>query len=123
VTRFVCEYKFNKRFGTPNHCWTCIGAKGALHLRISGPHVYDNRENWSAGLETHHRQPPEYMADDAPSHEKCWLIGGACWHDGTSLYAEEHYLPMWRIAPHEHEKMFAELEREYRTRFGVETAP
>lgn len=118
MARFVCEYKYTQQFGTPRHCWTCIGSKGALHLHISGPHKYDGRENWGCGLETHYRQPPEYMVDDAPSHEKCWLIGVPCWHDGTSLYAEEHYLPLWLSNPHGHDAMFEHLQGEYRSRFG-----
>ncbi len=119
MSRFVCKYEYSNRFGTPRHCWTCIGRHGAMHLHISGPYTHSGSETWSAGLETHYRQPPEYMADDAPSHEKCWLLGCPCWHDGTSLYASGHYLPLWMSNPHDHEAMFLHLQGEYRERFGV----
>lgn len=122
TAHFIFEYRLTMPFGTPRHCWTCIGRHGAMHLHISGPHHYDGRENWSAGLETHHRQPPEHMEDDAPSHEKCWLIGGPCWHDGTSLYASEQLLPEWQRKPHDHAAMFELLQIEYAKRFPVARA-
>ncbi len=63
-----------------------------MHLHVSGPHHYAGDAHWSAGLETHSRTP--LYADEAPSHDYCWLLKCPCWHDGTTMYAEETYLPM-----------------------------
>lgn len=115
--RYRNEYRYAPRFGYPEHIWTCIGAKGAMHF-----HVTDMGENhkhgdrYSGGLEQHSRQP--FGTDEAPSHEKCWLLGGPCWHDGTSLYAHETLIPMWLAAPNDHERVFRMLEHEYENRFN-----
>jgi hypothetical protein len=57
------------------------------------------------------------MAEQAPSQDKCWLLHCPCWHDGTSLYASETVIPFWLVAPHDHERMFQFLIREYEDRF------
>ena len=92
------------RFGKWNHSYELVGARGGLHLHISGPHKYDSGEHWSAGLEFHSRVP---LRDEPPSHDRCWLLDGPCWHDGTSLYAQEHYLPM--VIAGEHRRIFLSL--------------
>ncbi|KKM93449.1 hypothetical protein LCGC14_1208210, partial [marine sediment metagenome] len=43
-----------------------------------------------------------------------------CWHDGTSLYASEVFVPLWKANPHDHKGMFQRLEREYALRFVKE---
>lgn len=80
----------------------------------------DGREA-SCGLEIHYAagHVPEYLDGNAPTNTDCWLIGGRCWHDGTSLYATESLWPMiesWlRIG--DHEAIFRCLEREADERF------
>lgn len=120
--KYRCKYEYRNEFGNPKHVWTCIGRYGAMHF-----HVTDMGEKWaqehgrderfSGGLEIHYRTPPDYMAEQAPSQDKCWLIGCPCWHDGTSLYAHETLIPMWRAAPDDHERMFRILIHEYEVRF------
>ncbi len=120
MTKYRHEYRYAPRFGNPEHIWTVIGAKGAMHFHVtdlSEDYERANGVRWSAGLETHSRMP---LGDDAPSHEKCWLLGGPCWHDGTSLYAQEQIVPFWREEPDNHERMFQFLEREYYNRFRSE---
>lgn len=82
-----------------------IGACGGLNLHISGPHVYDNSEHWSAGLELHSRTP--LVENTPPSHDECWLLKCPCWHDGTSSYAQEHFLPM--VLSGDHERVLREM--------------
>lgn len=113
MSKYVCEYKYENRFNSPLHSWTCIARHGAIQLRIS---EYKPGE-WSGGLEIHYRQPPEYMADNAPSHEKCWLLGQPCWHDGTSLYVSETVIPFWLSDKSNHDRMFEFLQHEARERF------
>jgi hypothetical protein len=57
--------------------------------------------------------------DRAPSHKDCWLIGGQCWHDGTSLYAEEHVWPVIGLCLQSgnHETAWEVLQREYERHF------
>ena len=52
----------------------------------------------SGGVEYHHRAAPDYMAGEDATHEHCWILGGPCWHDGTSLWASEHWIPLLEAA-------------------------
>ena len=83
-------------------CWrydySLVGAKGGMNLHITGPHNSGGSDHWTAGLETHSRTPMH--GDEAPSHDECWLLKCPCWHDGTSSYAEETYLPMHMAGRH-----------------------
>ena len=117
MSKFRCEYTYNRRFDIPRHSWNLIGPKGGMHLHIAGPYTYSPQPEFSAGLETHARIPPDYMRDQAPSHDHCWLLKCPCWHDGTSLYANDHYVPLWLSDQHNHDGMFARLEHEYARRF------
>ena len=91
--------------------------KGAMHFHVTDlGEDYKHGDRYCGGLETHSRQP--LGADEAPSHEKCWLLGGPCWHDGTSLYAHEKLIPFWLTAPHDHERIFRMLEHEYEGQFN-----
>ena len=119
--KYRCKYEYCNRFGHPNHTYTCIGRHGAVHFHISdfgAEWEKTHGQRFGAGLEIHYREPPPHMADYAPSQDKCWLIGCPCWHDGTTMYAEETLLPMWR--PNDHERMFRLMEHEYRLRFEKE---
>lgn len=80
--------------GTWRHMFIAIGAHGAVHFHTACHH-YDNKDNWSSGLEFHWRVPPPGMQNQPPSHDQCEILKCPCWHDGTSLYADEHYLPMF----------------------------
>ena len=91
--RYRYTYKTFLQYGQWKHEYTLVGAKGGVHLHISGPHKYDGQDHWSAGLEVHSRTPMN-GEDKPPSHDECWLLRCPCWHDGTSLYAQEHFLPI-----------------------------
>jgi hypothetical protein len=113
--KYLTKYEYSCPFGSPRHVWTLRGPKGGIHLHITVTENYGP----SGGIEFHHRVPPEYMQDDAP-HEKCSVIAGPCWHDGSSMYATEHWIPLWEASPHDHEGMFRRLEMEYEDRFNKE---
>lgn len=120
MARFRNEYRYAPRFGNPEHIWTVTGGRGAIHFHVTDlGKDYKHGDRYGGGLEVHSRQPFG-NSDDAPSHEKCWLLGGPCWHDGTSLYAQETLIPFWLAAPTDHERIFRLLEREYRERFIAE---
>jgi hypothetical protein len=101
------SYKIQLQFGIWSHNYMLIGANGGLDLHFSGPYI-DGR--LSGGLESHRRRPTVYDCDKPPSHDVCWLIKCPCWHEGTTLYAEEVYLPLFKKK--EHEKIFRKLTRD-----------
>src|SRR3990167_1547917 len=105
--KYQHEYKYSVLFSTEYHTWTCVSGRGGVHLSISVPLEGQPLAN----LEFHFRAPRN--SDDAPSHNQCWLLHAPCWHDGTSLYARERFLPRWERQPHDHDEMFILLEAEY----------
>jgi len=108
MRRYNCSYEYSLRHGQPTHRWTLVGAAGAIRLHIKGP---DNRfkPEYYGGLETHRKTSPDGRA---PDHEDCRLLGGHCWHEGSSLAASEIWIPRWLSDPHNHDSMFAALEVE-----------
>jgi hypothetical protein len=113
------KYTWSKPFTAVRHQWELVGPEGGIHLHVS-LHEAKFGGN-SCGLEFHRaawsmRRPPK----DAPSQGKCWLIGGPCWHDGTSLYASEHVWPIVQsmLRSGDHEAIFRLLEGEYDSHFG-----
>ena len=66
------------------------------------------------GVEYHwkrHNRPEYYQDTDKPHHTDCTVTGGECWHDGTSLWAKEHWLPM--LLQVGTEPVWSEMEYEY----------
>ena len=120
MPRYENEYKYTNRFGSAYHTWVVVGARIGMHLHISDQGEEDARKHqiqrFSGGIEIHYRSPPDYMKDDAPSQMDCWVLGGPCWHDGSSLQAMESWIPFWKSAPHDHERMFRALEHELEER-------
>ncbi len=112
------KYTFFEPFGHPKHFYEAVGRWGGLHFHVTDlgeTHAEKYGERYSAGLEVHYRQPPDYMDDRPPSHDDCWLLKCPCWHDGTSLYAMKSMLPRWdQKNP---KAVFRMLEREADERF------
>jgi hypothetical protein len=107
------KYTWSKPFGTIRHCWELVGENGALHFAVN---VYQNNEYPpTCGLEFHH-----LTGEGAPDHINCHLTGGRCWHDGTSLYAEETVWPTVQRAAlsGNHAIVFEVLESEYHHHFS-----
>lgn len=111
------KYTWTKPFGSVRHCWELVGPEGGVHFHVSLIDKYPP----SCGLEFHHTKRNE---DRAPGTTQCWLTGGPCWHDGTSLYASETLWPMVEpmLRSCDHELIFKVLEREYADRFGKSEA-
>jgi len=105
----------------PRHIWSAVGTLGGLHLWIDDL-GQEHEKKWPnrryiGGLETHWRQPPEYMKDEKPSQEHCWLLNGPCWHDGGSLIVDELWIPRWEGINRDNDKMLAFLAVEAAERF------
>ncbi len=86
-----------------------IGPKGAIDFRVTS---YTPEIPTAAGLEIHRRSPSEYQKDYAPSFDECHILKCPCWHDGTTLYAEDHLLPLWRECVDSPSDMFKILLKE-----------
>lgn len=122
------EYKMTYPYGDkPHHCWSIVGRHGAVHLHISS-YELNGAVYFSGGLEFHHRAPPDYMRDDCPSHNKCWLLEQPCWHDRTSLYVSEKIIPMIEHALRsdrgmdeaDHRTIFSVLESEMKSTWPID---
>lgn len=78
----------------------------------------------SGGFECHFKDGsrPDYLKDTPRHRDNCTVTGGDCWHDGTSLWASEHWLPgMTRGGE---AWVWPELERAYHDKIAVkESAP
>ncbi len=85
--RKIVELRDN---GEKRYC--VIGPRMAVDFHFSNISGFDP----VAGLECHYKQQPSYLAGREPFDEHCWLTGVRCWGDGTSLYATEYLLPLFR---------------------------
>lgn len=111
------KYEWRNNWGTIHHQWSFRGPKGGISFSAS----LSPEGKWgpSCGLEFHHAFDPS-NGQEAPHHSNCWLIGGHCWHDGTSLYASETLWPIIESMGSDHRSIFNLLEGEYCRRFGKE---
>lgn len=119
------RYTWSWQWGRPSHGWSMlVGEVGGLHFTAAQFHD-DDDDRWSCGLEIHRRTPPS--PGIAPDHARCWLLEGPCWHDGTSLYAQETLWPRIKDAAlaGQHEYVFMRLQFEAIEFFGLaeEVAP
>jgi len=121
--KYRSKYEFSIRNGHEYHDWSVIARHIGIHLHIIDMGEDDGKEageRYSGGIEIHYRQPPDYMKDEAPSHDNCWLLKAPCWHDGSSMQVTDKWIPRWRALagrPDEHVQMleFLEIEVESRT--------
>lgn len=111
------KYEYSRPFESERHQWSLIGPAGGIHFHASVSEKYGP----SCGLEFHHvRGHPDYVGQ-APSQSPCWLLGEPCWHDGTSLYANELWPNIeYYLRDGRHGEVFRLLEREYEKRFERE---
>ena len=102
------KYTWSKPFCSVRHSWELVGPDGGIHFHASGPH----KGSWSCGLEIHKLKGD---GKSAPNNVHCWLMKAPCWHDGTSLYAEETLWPMVEayLRSGDHDLIFKLLESEY----------
>lgn len=96
----------------------------AVHMDEHGDQVWNSHGEGvvrARGIEVH-SATPLYQSDLEPSDTQCWLIGGKCWHDGTSLWAIEHVLPglkaggtdwLWPVLEERHAAQFGPKESDH----------
>lgn len=107
LVRLTREDEYEKR-------WIVVGKHGAIDFHCSHAHLEISRKyGVTGGVEYHHRAPASYMgADYSCTDDHCWVLGGKCWFDGTSLWASEHWIPMLRSCGEDW--VWRELETTYR---------
>lgn len=117
--RYRYQYRMFYQFGSWKHFYELIGRHGAVHFHVTdfGENRKGFPDRYSAGFEVHYREPPNYMRSLPPSHDHCPLLKTPCWHDGTSLYAQETLLPMFLRM--NHIAMFRFLIGDADNRFGL----
>jgi hypothetical protein len=99
--------------------WIVEGQEGAINfwMKRMPAEVKDSPNDWYGGIEIHYRTPPDYMSG-APSHHDCPYTGSICWHDGSSLQAENNWIPLWSDWT-DVPKILSMLECDYCQRFNV----
>lgn len=96
--------------------WIITGEYGSLSfwVREQSPFIREKfGDQYFGGVETHYNEKskPDYL-DDNSLHDICHANNDKCWHDGTSLWASEHWIPY--ILPHGNERIWLELELNYK---------
>lgn len=91
------------------------GPYGALEFWFSpSPPGYPDNERYYGGVEKHFNRiaAPAYLTNGRYGYrEDCSLVPGGCFHDGSSLWASEHWIPgMMRGGS---DWIWAELESRY----------
>lgn len=94
-----------------------VGPLGAIHYwhqQSADKSPWMGRDKFG-GVESHSRD-----GHGVPDQENCWLLEGPCWHDGSSLYADEVFIPLWERCTEldDMEPFWKRLENEYHSRFG-----
>ena len=96
------------------------GPLGGVHYRGSWSRASDIPPRIETGcVEIHYRTKPHKYAY---ARSDCWLIGGTCYYDGSSMYVEEVYTPLFHRCndSRDFEPLWRKLESEYRARFEKE---
>lgn len=121
----VWKYEVVIRAGRPEHIWALIDhERGAVHVHASLSE-FGGEYSWIGGIEMHYSSAPDYMNAEKPHHERCWVIGKPCWHDGTSLGFSERVADLlpapyepWKahaMGPYEHQGVTGVMLSYYRT--------
>jgi len=113
------EYRYETKIepcGFTAHYWILVGPKGGVHIHI---HERMIEEDYFGGVEIHNKTPIYAGQKPMPN---CWVIGGDCYCDGSSLYARENLIPWFLSVP---EDSYPELFRDelmswYENKFGQE---
>lgn len=114
--KYRCKYEYSIDCGEPTHLWILVGRYGGLHLSIrEGKADKDGTPRYYGGFEMHSRTP---LSDTAPDRDKCWLLQCPCWTSGSSMAADEVWIPRWLDDPGNHDRMFRFMAVEADKRFS-----
>lgn len=104
------------------HIWMVSCETMAIHVWIQDTKK-EGVDRYYGGIEIHRASPPDYAPSVTPSNDYCWALGKPCWHDGSSLWASEYWIPLWDngFTPHDH--MLRRIEGELLSRLREEATP
>lgn len=77
---FTWYYKKFILGGILSHCWVLNGKDGGIHVDACLTGFDTANKRWYGGIECH-----TPTSEDNANHKNCWVIGGPCKHDGSSL--------------------------------------
>ena len=84
------QYRQLLRGGYWTHTWVLHGKKGAIHIdAFLSVNLRGHHGDWLGGIECH--TPCE---EGEANHKHCWVLGGPCKHDGSSLQFAEQLAPI-----------------------------
>lgn len=94
--------------------WAVTSTRGSISFWIGGLEN-DSRNDLYGGVEYHYTEEskPAHITD-ASKVDNCMINGKACWPDGSSLWAIDHWIP--NILPLGDEAIWEELEYLVRTK-------
>lgn len=127
MTNNANDLRRDLRFELRHYLWAgswywsyvCEGRLGAVQFHVSESTHEAFGSKHHGGFEVHRAIPNEH--DGPPDHARCDALSDrACWHDGSSTYASEFWVPHWEIDRNDHIKIFRLLSVEYRKRFETE---
>jgi len=99
--------------------WIVVNKLGAIDFHCTNTDLeIVAKFGRSGGVEIHRSLPDDYQNPDQPDHLDCWILGGKCWHDGSSLWASEHWIPM--LESNGEEAVWQALYAEHKRQFGSE---
>lgn len=107
---------FRNASGRPIHQWSAVDQRGGVHVWIEETGIADYPH--MGGFEVHWRSPPAWAEGKPADKENCWLLKGPCWHDGSSLWASEYWIPRWLEDPHNHDSILDGLGWQLDKHFG-----
>lgn len=90
--------------------WFVENAHGGCHLHIRQHSAGETGLRHYGGIEYHSRTPFGHGPDDAPDHRECYFLKCPCWHDGSSIAAEDA-VSVFDPERNQHEEMFGYAER------------
>lgn len=123
---FVWQYHVFLRAKRPEHIWILSNGGNAIHVSARTSE-WNHRFEWSGGIECHWSVAPEWVKESEPHHEHCWILGGPCWHDGSSLYFSDNIAPMLPDLPApmeqlHHDYVLHEMRSWFRSHFEKDPA-
>jgi hypothetical protein len=65
-----------------------------VHFWVEGR--FSDSARLFGGVEFHWPNRPSWERCDNEGNRMCWLTKQQCWHDGSSLMAEERFIPVFR---------------------------
>lgn len=95
--------------------FSVVGPRGAIHFWTAPPDDAKPGRHFS-GIEIHSPRP---LYEGHSGGEPCWLLKGPCYHDGSSLQAQERWEPVFKHCNEsgDFEPLWTALENEYMERF------